>query len=1381
MSAPIGYLLSYSGVIRVEHANGEVDVLQQNEVIYADDMLIAGAGSHAVVQLNNGNIIPISPHSQTLMDISTYTDMPFSQNDVVLEKAALENIDINFKTDAGEELSEGGLYMKQDPLERYGSTADINADVINSNTQNSTIQLNNTNDLDERFLFNEENNSPAGDSSEPSVPDDVETPALSAPIVALTTDSGTAGDLITNDGSLTVTGVEKDATVEYSTDGITWNESFTPVEGENTVFVRQTDTAGNSSESSTLTFTLDTVVPEFVAQSFNLMENSTAGTVVGTVAASDAQGSVSYSFSNGTQTSSDEYFAIDPQTGEITLTPAGAVASLLDFESSLISDGLNVRVIDVAGNSTDQTIIINIVDANEAGVGAVTDENDAANTLAENATAGTAVGITALATDPDVTDTVGYSVNDARFNIDSNGVVTVATGASFDAETEGSIDLTVTATSTDGSTSHETFTISVSDVNEAPTAISLDNSSVAENSVGAVIGMLTTTDPDAGDSHTYTVDDIRFEVVGGELKLKDGVSLDHESEPTVQVTITAKDSADLTTTEQFILNVSDVNETPTISAAGAVSTDEDVSYVFTETDFNFTDVDAGDTLQAVRVDTLPIDGKLEYFDGATWVAVTAGEEIGVSDISSGNLRFTPDANESGSDAYSGSGTGDQEADYASFEFSVSDGTLWSTASETMTVDVTPVADAPILSVTSDTPYIPGSDDDLAGYWTFDENGGTTTYNQMDDREGTLMGDTQWVAEGHTNSALAFDGDGDYVSLDQAYTEQLGGSSTLSVWIKTSADGTSIGGNDDGWNRGSIIGNEHNGGESDIQWGWIDDEGHINVSVGNDQGARSTDAINDGEWHHVVMTRDADTGETKIYVDGALNDVVAVPITGLIDVYDLEGFGVTIDSQTTDTNDKNRYFTGTLDDIRIYDRVLSDEEVATISTYENNPQTVDSMFGREGEPIGFAVDAAVTDGSETISKVEIRNVPLGATISDGTHTASGPVVDVTGWDLGNLSFTSGTVHGDSTFIVDIVATSTEPSNGDSATTTESIEFRVSNTDIQTTTVLVGDAGENSWDSVNVYGYGYDDTPPYNGSDLDTAALAATTNKTGAQVDGELSVLGEDDYLINFDNSWRGDRTESLVVDLKTIAVSTTMTLGNMETQTIVIWKAYGADGTFVGEGQVTGNSQLLIDGIGEFQYIVFQAGDVGSNQDRGYYIEEISFDVAEAYELTGTSGNDVIVGSDADEMIDGKEGGDSIDGGAGADTLLGGEGDDTLVFDATDALIDGGAGFDTLLLSGDDTIDFDTLLTDIENIEAIDIQDLGGEDALKHIDPQDIIEMTDDNNLLEIVGDGNVNIGPSWGSATTVTEGTTTYYEYTTTVGTDTVTLRVEDTIIVEQS
>ncbi|WP_260811815.1 VCBS domain-containing protein [Vibrio splendidus] len=80
--------------------------------------------------------------------------------------------------------------------------------------------------------------------------------------LSLTHDTGSSTtDLITNDGALTISGQEAGAIVEYSTDnGTHWSQSFTAAQGANTVTVRQTDSAGNVSPSSSLSFTLDNQV-----------------------------------------------------------------------------------------------------------------------------------------------------------------------------------------------------------------------------------------------------------------------------------------------------------------------------------------------------------------------------------------------------------------------------------------------------------------------------------------------------------------------------------------------------------------------------------------------------------------------------------------------------------------------------------------------------------------------------------------------------------------------------------------------------------------------------------------------------------------------------------------------------------------------------------------------------------------------------------------------------------------------------------------------------------------------------------------------------------------------------------------------------------------
>ena len=79
--------------------------------------------------------------------------------------------------------------------------------------------------------------------------------------------------------------------------------------------------------------------------------------------------------------------------------------------------------------------------------------------------------------------------------------------------------------------------------NTAPTAIALEAMPVAENAPGAAIGRLTSSDPDAGDTASYAVvDDARFTIVGEELRLASGESLDFEATPSVEVEIVATDS-----------------------------------------------------------------------------------------------------------------------------------------------------------------------------------------------------------------------------------------------------------------------------------------------------------------------------------------------------------------------------------------------------------------------------------------------------------------------------------------------------------------------------------------------------------------------------------------------------------------------------------------------------------------------------------------------------------------------------------------------------------------------------------------------------------------------------------------------------------------------
>ncbi|HQV11250.1 MAG TPA: cadherin-like domain-containing protein, partial [Nitrospira sp.] len=156
--------------------------------------------------------------------------------------------------------------------------------------------------------------------------------------------------------------------------------------------------------------------------------------------------------------------------------------------------------------------------------------------------------------------------------------------------------------------------------------------------------------------------------------------LNYEAATSHPVTVRVTDSGGLTYDQSFTIQLTDVNEAST-GADGTVTINEDTSHTLTTADFGFSDVDAGDSLSAVRIESLPSAGSLTL----SGVAVTAGQVITAADLNAGQLVFTPAADASG-------------VGYASLTFTVRDsGNLYAAGPNTLTVDVTPVNDTPVVS------------------------------------------------------------------------------------------------------------------------------------------------------------------------------------------------------------------------------------------------------------------------------------------------------------------------------------------------------------------------------------------------------------------------------------------------------------------------------------------------------------------------------------------------------------------------------------------------------------------------------------------------------------------------------------------------------------
>ncbi|WP_219854450.1 tandem-95 repeat protein [Pseudomonas japonica] len=106
-------------------------------------------------------------------------------------------------------------------------------------------------------------------------------------------------------------------------------------------------------------------------------------------------------------------------------------------------------------------------------------------------------------------------------------------------------------------------------------------------------------------------------------------------------------------------------------------------------------------------------------------------------------------------------------------------------------------------------------------------------------------------------------------------------------------------------------------------------------------------------------------------------------------------------------------------------------------------------GAEGSTIKLStinVSLVDTDSSEKISNITVSGIPAGAVLKDAsnhsfTATANNGSADVTGWDLTTLSFTPPNAHYSGTIDLTVTATSTETANHDSATSTATLTVTV----------------------------------------------------------------------------------------------------------------------------------------------------------------------------------------------------------------------------------------------------------------------------------------------------------------------------------------------------
>ncbi|MBB3979399.1 Ca2+-binding RTX toxin-like protein [Rhizobium azooxidifex] len=275
----------------------------------------------------------------------------------------------------------------------------------------------------------------------------------------------------------------------------------------------------------------------------SVKENVATGTTVGTLSATDPEGSaLTYSLSSNP----GGYFKIVGNKLQ--------VAKALDHEAKA-SHVLTFTATDEDGKSTSSEITVKVTDVNEAPASL----SLSATKVRENVAVGTTVG-TLSATDPEG-KALTYKLTDSAgglFKLSGNKLVTAK---AINYEALKSDKVTVAVTDNAGLKTTKTFTISVTDVNEAPTSLSLSSTKIKENvAIGTTVGTLSAKDPE-GKALTYKLTDSAgglFKISGNKLVTAKAVDYEKVQKETVTVQVSDGTSKIVKT---FGISVTDVVDT----------------------------------------------------------------------------------------------------------------------------------------------------------------------------------------------------------------------------------------------------------------------------------------------------------------------------------------------------------------------------------------------------------------------------------------------------------------------------------------------------------------------------------------------------------------------------------------------------------------------------------------------------------------------------------------------------------------------------------------------------------------------------------------------------------------------------------------------------
>jgi VCBS repeat-containing protein len=519
----------------------------------------------------------------------------------------------------------------------------------------------------------------------------------------------------------------------------------------------------------------------------------------------------------------------------------------------------------------------------------------------------------------------------------------VLSGTPLNADVD-SIDVKVTRTDTDGLSVSDTYSLTITNTNDAPTvSTAIADATTAEDAAYLYDASVNFTDVDAGDGATYTATLANDSILPSWLTITDEgvlsgtpVNADVDS---IDVKVTLTDTDGLSVSDTYTLTIANTNDVPTSTTIANDTTAEDAAYSY-DASTHFSDVDTGDTA------TYSISG-------AAWASID----------SEGVITGTPTNDNVGTETITVTVTDSEDA----------------TATSSYDLEITNTNDAPTVSTAiadattaEDAAYLY----DASVNFTDVDAGDGATYTATLANDSILPSWLTITDEGVlSGTPVNADVDSIDVKVTLTDTDGLSVSDTYTLTIANTNDAPTISGDTTGAVTSEIITvtGELPGADVDIG-----DTDTLTYSVETTEGVYGSLTVDSsGKWTYELAEEDEDTV--------ALLDSNSVAIdTFSVIVTDNDGETA---SETVNITVGNRTPTLTA----ITELTGSNEDLSTTITYDTLAAAANDADA-DGDAISFRIETITTG---TLTKGGVAVTEGSTTLGSGESLVWTPALDANG--------------------------------------------------------------------------------------------------------------------------------------------------------------------------------------------------------------------------------------------------------------------------------------------------------------------------------------------------------------------------------------------------